>query len=412
MKSLKLSMNRLGDSKLQSLVPFDKLRALTVLDLSSNKLGPDSKSSLANALQGLHSLKQLFLGMALINGEHTQEAFETRSDGLKVANLVPALVMMKNLELLDVSGLSMGPSGARVLAWENMPEKDGNSPAEGLGVPQRRGISLSTRFYASVCCLPGSCFGSTVMDGRLKMLTDLDFSLCKLGDSGLEALEKFIVCNTKLTRLNLMSSQLTPRAAPRLNAVLSSLPDLQDLGLGSYPFAAVDDKNYFPVTELHVLANKKLMTKLDLSALKIDSTFTTLLCPLANLKSLNLSSNDLKCAGDLNLETTLKSLTCLELLDLSKNDILLAGLATVKDALHFMTLLTSLNISKNPLGDQAAASIAAALSSTAMHNLKSLNIRHVAAGASKVELFQLAIRSPFGSRFGGTAVVSGLKQLL
>ncbi|XP_061367173.1 cuscuta receptor 1-like [Gastrolobium bilobum] len=266
LKSLNLSFNNIAGCE-----EIEGFQNLEVLDLSANNL--EDAASILSCLDGLSSLKSLYLSYNRFNATSLIHVFETLSSKLL------------NLEVLDVSYNN--------LTNDILPSLGAFTSLNKLYLS---GIGLDSDLY-----IQGFC--SLLMNLEVLDMAKNNFSESDIGSalSGLSYLKS----------LNLGHSYMTTRSILNISKLRSlEILDLAVNKLNESILWPLENEGFAWPTSLQVLG---------LSSNSFGNNFLSSLRGLDRLKSLDLSWNQLK--GSLDISAGLSALTNLQYLDLSLNEI-------------------------------------------------------------------------------------------
>ena len=273
---------------------------------------------------------------------------------LECTSLAHTLGIHLNLTNLNLSGISIGNSGAASLSQVLA----ANSSITSLEL-SRDDISYSGAASLSHALAANSS------------LTSLDLSKNMLGNSGAASLSQALAANFSLTNLDLRYNGITDSGAASLSQALAANSSLTSLVLSKN---VIGVSGAFSLSQ--ALATNSSLTSLNLRENAIlDSGAASLSRALAansSLTSLDLRGNAVFDSGAASLSQALETNSSLTWLDLSNNLICDSGACFLFEALATNSSLTSLDLRTNEIGDFGAASISQALA--AHSSLTSLNL--------------------------------------
>ena len=283
-------------------------------------------------------------------------------DSLGVAFLYEAIRVNAFLTSLDLSGNSIGDSGAASLS-------------QALAVNSSlTNLDLS---WNSICSSGAASLSEALAVNS--SLTNLDLRRNSIGDSGAASLSQALAVNSSLTNLDLSWNSIGSSGAASLSEALAVNPSLTNLHLRANSIGSSGAASLFKA-----LAVNSSLTNLQLRDNRIGESGGASLFQAfainAPLATLNLSGNHISESALASLSQALRVNTSLTNLDLSGNPTGKSGAASLSQAIVVNTSLTNLDLSWNRISNSGAASLSQALAVNS--SLTNLDLRGNSIGES------------------------------
>ncbi|XP_027925539.1 receptor-like protein 15 isoform X2 [Vigna unguiculata] len=290
----------LSDGNIVGCVEAEELPNLEILDMSYNNL--DTTAGILSCLEGLPSLKSLYLRDNMFNTFSFKHVFESVSPKLR-----------SNLEVLDISG--------NHLTNDILASLEGFTSLKELYLA---GNLLDSDLHFQAFC--SSFKNLEVLDLSFNNFNHIDIGSALIGFSSLNS-------------LNLIYNQLSWRSIYNI----SNLSSLEELHLEGNDLNESHESVLRPLKENETFKWPTNLQHLDLSLNRLNNRFLSSLSGLPRLQFLDLSYNQLEGALDINKNDTFKWPTNLQKLDLCGNSLSDRSVSYLRDLPHLQFLDLSYN---------------------------------------------------------------------
>ncbi|KAH9598777.1 Leucine-rich repeat [Trypanosoma melophagium] len=322
-----------------------------ILDLSGNRLRDEGACAIARLISVNRTL--VHIGLRSNDIGHI--------GGMAVAN---ALIENNTVVSLDV-GAHSGINGNHI----------GNEGAEAIGNMLRANKVLSHLNLSSNGLGPaGLSYITAGLEGNCS-LTRLDISINSLGYAGAKAIAS-VLEDCSITHLSLNRNSLTDNGGM---VIFQAIGDAIDSGEDRIEFLNLENNDLGEKTAKalqKVLSSSTALKQLRLSSNNFASSSKYIMEGLAenkSLRSLHLSSCDIRETDGAPFATALTANSTLHILDLSSNKLKDAGTKCIAEAMKSNEGLISLDLSCNKISDEGGKAIASFLTSN--RTLRELNLR-------------------------------------